>query len=169
MKCQNKSTLKGNGSEKMSVEALLKKDSYTTEDLVEIMEILRGEGGCPWDREQTHKTIRNNFIEEVYEVIEGIDDGGFPASVEQELLTTYAEVKTLRGYTLIANNSDFDKAYINFTIRYSQTVYDAYYNSDNSNRDILINFRGKVYKIEYLNNIDFANVELEMQAKEVTH
>ena len=105
----------------------------------------------------------------IYEVIEGIDDGGFPASVEQELLTTYAEVKTLRGYTLIANNSDFDKAYINFTIRYSQTVYDAYYNSDNSNRDILINFRGKVYKIEYLNNIDFANVELEMQAKEVTH
>lgn len=57
----------------MSVEALLKKDSYTPEDLVEIMEILRGEGGCPWDREQTHKTIRNNFIEEVYEVIEGID------------------------------------------------------------------------------------------------
>lgn len=105
----------------------------------------------------------------IYEVIEGIDDAGFPASVEQEILTTYAEVKTLRGFTLITNNSDFNKAYVNFTIRYSQMVYDAYYNSGNSNRDILINFRGKVYKIEYLNNIDFANVELEMQAKEVTH
>ena len=57
----------------MSVETLLKKEKYTPDDLREIMEILRGEGGCPWDREQDHKTIRNNFIEEVYEVIEGID------------------------------------------------------------------------------------------------
>lgn len=105
----------------------------------------------------------------IYEVVEGIDGSGFPANVEQEILTTYAEVKTLRGYTLITNNSDFDKAYVNFTIRYSQAVYDAYYNSNNSNRDILINFRDKVYKVEYLNNIDFANVELEIQAKEVTH
>lgn len=105
----------------------------------------------------------------IYEIVEGIDQAGFPASVEKEILTTYAEVKTLRGYTLITNNSDFDKAYVNFTIRYSQTVYDTYYDSNNSNRDILINFRNKVYKVEYLNNIDFANVELEMQAKEVTH
>lgn len=105
----------------------------------------------------------------IYEVEQGIDNGGFPDNVETEILTTYAEVKTLRGYTLITNNSDFDKAYINFTIRYSQTVYDAYYNSNNSNRDVLIKFRGKDYKIEYLNNIDFANVELELQAKEVTH
>lgn len=105
----------------------------------------------------------------IYEIVEGIDQAGFPASVEKEILTTYAEVKTLRGYTLITNNSDFDKAYVNFTIRYSQTVYDTYYDSNNSNRDILINFRNKVYKVEYLNNIDFANVELEMQAKEVIH
>lgn len=105
----------------------------------------------------------------IYQIVEGIDSGGFPANVEEAILTTYAEVKTLRGYTLITNNSDFDKAYINFTIRYSQTVYDAYYNSEKSNRDVLIKFRGKDYKIEYLNNIDFANVELELQAKEVTH
>lgn len=57
----------------MSVETLLKKDNYTCDDLREIMELLRAEDGCPWDREQDHKTIRNNFIEEVYEVIEGID------------------------------------------------------------------------------------------------
>lgn len=37
------------------------------------MKILRGEGGCPWDREQTHQSIRQNFIEETYEVIEAID------------------------------------------------------------------------------------------------
>ena len=105
----------------------------------------------------------------IYEIVEGIDSAGFPAPVERDILTTYAEVKTLRGYTLITNNSDFDKAYINFTIRYSSTVEETYYNSNNSNRDILIKFRGKDYKIEYLNNIDFANVELELQAKEVTH
>lgn len=105
----------------------------------------------------------------IYQVVQGTDAEGFPANTEEEILTTYAEVKTLRGYTLITNNSDFDKAYVNFTIRYSQTVYDAYYNSDNSNRKVFIAFRGKDYIIEYLNNIDFANVELEMQAKEVTH
>ncbi len=57
----------------MSVETLLLKENYKLSDLVEIMEILRGENGCPWDREQDHKSIRNNFIEECYEVIEGID------------------------------------------------------------------------------------------------
>lgn len=105
----------------------------------------------------------------IYEIIESIDNAGFPSNVESEILTTYADVKTLRGYTLITNNSDFDKAYVNFTIRYSQAVYNAYYNSQNSNRDVLIKFRDKDYKIEYLNNVDFANVELELQAKEVTH
>ena len=105
----------------------------------------------------------------IYQIVEGIDSAGFPAPVEKDILTTYAEVKTLRGYTLITNNSDFDKAYVNFTIRYSSTVEETYYNSNNSNRDILIKFRGKDYKIEYLNNLDFANVELELQAKEVTH
>ena len=105
----------------------------------------------------------------IYEIVEGIDSAGFPAPVEKDILTTYAEVKTLRGYTLITNNSDFDKAYVNFTIRYSSTVEETYYNSNNSNRDILIKFRGKDYRIEYLNNIDYANVELELQAKEVTH
>ena len=105
----------------------------------------------------------------IYEIVEGIDSAGFPAPVEKDILTTYAEVKTLRGYTLITNNSDFDKAYVNFTIRYSITVEETYYNSNNSNRDILIKFRGKDYRIEYLNNIDYANVELELQAKEVTH
>ena len=49
------------------------KDSYRFEDLLHIMEILRGEGGCPWDIEQTHKSIRRNFIEEVYEACEAID------------------------------------------------------------------------------------------------
>lgn len=49
------------------------KDNYKFEDLRKIMELLRGESGCPWDREQTHKSIRKDLIEETYEVIEAID------------------------------------------------------------------------------------------------
>lgn len=55
------------------IKALMEKEGYNFYDLVKIMELLRSEGGCPWDREQTHKSIRNNFIEETYEVIEAID------------------------------------------------------------------------------------------------
>ena len=49
------------------------KPQYGFEDLLEIMDILRGENGCPWVREQTHESIRKNFIEEVYEACEAID------------------------------------------------------------------------------------------------
>lgn len=50
-----------------------KKERYGVADLLQIMEILRGEGGCPWDREQTHASIRKDFIEETYEAVEAID------------------------------------------------------------------------------------------------
>lgn len=48
---------------------------YTFGDLLDIMEKLRGEGGCPWDVEQTHQSIKENIIEEGYELIEAIDAG----------------------------------------------------------------------------------------------
>ena len=50
-----------------------RKESYGPQDLVEIIRILRAPGGCPWDREQTHASIRMNFIEETYEAVEAID------------------------------------------------------------------------------------------------
>ena len=49
------------------------KEKYDFNDLVEIVRILREPGGCPWDMEQTHQSIRENFLEETYEVIEAID------------------------------------------------------------------------------------------------
>ena len=49
------------------------KEKYGFEDLLRIMEILRAPGGCPWDREQTHASIKQSFIEETYEVIEAIN------------------------------------------------------------------------------------------------
>lgn len=42
--------------------------------LVEIMSILLSEKGCPWDRKQTHKSLRQHLLEEAYEVIEVIDE-----------------------------------------------------------------------------------------------
>ena len=50
-----------------------RKDKYNIEDLLHIMELLRGPGGCPWDAEQTHESIRKDFIEETYEVFEAIN------------------------------------------------------------------------------------------------
>lgn len=50
-----------------------KKDKYSFSDLCLLAQLLRAEGGCPWDREQTHKSIRKDIIEETYEVIEAID------------------------------------------------------------------------------------------------
>lgn len=96
----------------------------------------------------------------IYQVVNGKDSAGFPVKTEVQVLQTFASVKTLRGFTLIINDSDFEKAYVNFTIRYPKTTI---------TRDMLISFRGKTYSIEYLNNINEANVELEIQAKEVTH
>lgn len=58
---------------KQRIENLKAKENYTVSDLREIMEILRSPGGCPWDREQDHKSIRRNLIEETYEVVEAID------------------------------------------------------------------------------------------------
>ena len=49
------------------------KDRYDFLDLVEIVKVLREPGGCPWDAEQTHQSIRENFLEETYEVIEAIN------------------------------------------------------------------------------------------------
>ncbi|MDL2219697.1 MazG family protein, partial [Ruminococcaceae bacterium OttesenSCG-928-O06] len=46
---------------------------YTMDDLLEIVRILRAPGGCPWDAEQTHASIRQNLLEEAYEVADAID------------------------------------------------------------------------------------------------
>ena len=50
-----------------------RKERYGVEDLVGIMELLRSPDGCPWDREQTHASVRRNLIEEAYEAAEAID------------------------------------------------------------------------------------------------
>ncbi len=49
------------------------KENYNVSDLIDIVEILRSPDGCPWDREQDHKSIRRDFLEDTYEVIEAIN------------------------------------------------------------------------------------------------
>ena len=100
-----------------------------------------------------------NKLISIYRVNTEEDDYGFKNQQKTLLLQTWANVKTTKGFTLIANNSDFEKAYTNFTIRYPKTEI---------TRDMIIEFYSKTYTIEYLNNIDEENIELEIQAKEVT-
>ena len=97
----------------------------------------------------------------IYSITRGKDAAGFPVDVETLVLSPYAEIKTTKGFTLITNNTDFEKALTKFTIRYPQKTTITY--------DMIIKYGGKVWSIEYLNNVDEAFEELEIQGKEVTH
>ena len=59
------------------------KEAYNITDLIGIMRILRSPDGCPWDKVQTHESIRQNFIEETYEAVEAIDKGDSPLLREE--------------------------------------------------------------------------------------
>lgn len=89
------------------------------------------------------------------------DAEGFPTTVDEPVLEAYASVRTTSGYTLVKSGTDFEAATTNFTIRYPQKT--------KIDRDMVVLFDGRRYEIKYLNNVNYANVELEIQAKEVTH
>ena len=56
----------------------MKKERYDYNDLLKIMTMLRAPNGCPWDREQNHKSLKRYLIEEAYEVLEAIDEESPP-------------------------------------------------------------------------------------------
>ena len=58
---------------KETIKDLLSKNNYNINDLCNLVSVLRSEDGCPWDREQTNKSIRNCIIDETYEFVEGLD------------------------------------------------------------------------------------------------
>lgn len=97
------------------------------------------------------KIVRETIVE---------DNDGYKERSTVTILEPWAEVKTTKGFTMISNNTDFEKALTRFTIRWPVTPID---------RDMIILFNGKRYEILYLNNVDEENVLLEIQAKEVTH
>lgn len=75
---------------------------YGWEDLLEVMRLLRSPGGCPWDAEQTHASIRRNFLEETYEALDALDRDD-PADMCEELgdvlmqVAFHAQIETERG------------------------------------------------------------------------
>lgn len=92
----------------------------------------------------------------IIKIVEVEDNDGFKTIDEVVVLFTYSKIKTTKGFTLIANRSDFEQALTNFTIRYPKCEI---------SRDMKIRFNKKLYDIEYLNNVDEENNELEIQAK----
>lgn len=78
------------------------KNRYTIDDLLHIMKILRSENGCPWDKVQTHESIRTDLIEEAYEVCEGIDANS-PEMLREELgdllmqVVFHSQIETEQG------------------------------------------------------------------------
>jgi MazG family protein len=54
-------------------------------DLVKVVARLRGPGGCPWDRAQTHSSLRRHLLDETYELLDAIDAGGDPTRLKEEL------------------------------------------------------------------------------------
>ncbi|MDD2429292.1 MAG: nucleoside triphosphate pyrophosphohydrolase [Eubacteriales bacterium] len=63
---------------------LTEKTRWDAQDLLSLMRVLRGENGCPWDRKQTHQSLRPFLIEEAYETALAIDEGDY-AHVADEL------------------------------------------------------------------------------------
>ncbi len=66
------------------IRELLEKKNYDVNDLVTIVRVLRSENGCPWDKVQTHKSIKKDLVEETYEVMEAIDCDS-PEMMQEEL------------------------------------------------------------------------------------
>jgi len=76
---------------------------FFMDDLKQVMTVLRSQDGCPWDREQTHESLRRYLIEEAYEVVEAIDDEDL-WGLEEELgdlllqVVFHAEIASENGY-----------------------------------------------------------------------
>lgn len=83
------------------------KSRYDISDLLKIMKILRSENGCPWDKVQTHESIRTDLIEETYEVCEGIDANS-PEMLREELGDLLMQVVFHSEIETEAGNFDFN-------------------------------------------------------------
>lgn len=65
------------------IQEIIKKQHFTFDDLVQILKYLRSENGCPWDREQTHKSIELNTIEEAYELVDAVNKASNEKIIEE--------------------------------------------------------------------------------------
>jgi len=81
----------------------MQKDLFET--LIEIIATLRGENGCPWDREQTHTSLKSTLIEETYETVEAIDSGK-PDKLKEELGDLLLNIMLQAQIAAESNNFD---------------------------------------------------------------
>ena len=84
------------------------------DDLLEVMARLRAPDGCPWDREQDHKSIRLNAVEEVYELLDAIETGD-DAEMEEELGDILLQVVFHAQMAKERDAFDFEKVARNIT------------------------------------------------------
>jgi len=78
-----KFSLKLSCGKSKSMVDFVSKPRYDVYDLKKLMSLLRGPEGCPWDREQTHKSIQRNLLEEAYEAADAIDDNNTEHLIEE--------------------------------------------------------------------------------------
>lgn len=83
------------------------KDKYDINDLISIITVLRSPGGCPWDIAQTHGSIKKNFIEETYEVIEAINNDSVEG-LREELGDVLLQIALHTEMEREKGNFDFD-------------------------------------------------------------
>ena len=98
---------------------------------------------------------------QIYKTTIVTDAQGFQSKSRELIYSPHAEVVTTKGMTIYRNDSDFEKALTRFTIRFPKNIV--------IERNYEIDFNGKTYLIKYVNNVNEADVELELQAEEVTH
>lgn len=90
---------------KLKAEEFILKEHYTWQELVEIIAFLRSEQGCPWDRKQTHQSLRSHLIEEAYESIEAIDQNN-PERLKDEIGDVLLQV--LLHAQIASENQEFN-------------------------------------------------------------
>ena len=116
------------------------KDRYTIDDLLNIMRILRSPNGCPWDKEQTHHSIRNCLIEETYEAVEAIDTDD-PELLKEELGDVLLQVLFHSQLESEAGSFDFsdvvDGIAKKMVVRHPHVFGDVVVNSSN---EVLVNW-----------------------------
>ena len=129
------------------------------EGLMSLVGLLRGPDGCPWDREQTRESFRDQFLEEAYELIEALDEGDPEAITEEvgDVLLHAAFQIQLGKETNAFNDEDVIGGLINKLIRRHPHVF-AKANGDLNASDVLANWddikRAEKTKSEKMSTID---------------
>lgn len=108
-----------------------------------------------------------------------LEDGTEGDPIMVPILNCYARIRTVSGYTMIRNDSDFENAKVCFFIRYSKRVEDAYKGKvldyenwdlpmESSKRNLYVLFDDEQYEVVYFNHINKDKLEIELQTKLVT-